>query len=895
MGNCQSLFKGRSIATAQSSDDLNSPVKNTAAQIPNENFVRQKNERKRIEVNNVANNPPDSTKKAARAQKQLAAQHLTGQEVEAIAQTMRSHFFFQFLEPQDITTVVENMSLSQFAKGQFVFQQGEPGESFYVIRSGKFEVLIGDKRKRVLKQGDLFGELALINNAPRSASIRAIEDGALWDVDRATFRELMHEVGNRQLDENRNFIRTVPLLRRLPEEQRETVSKHLVEVSFSDQQIIVQEEEQGDSIFIIKEGSVGVYQKGQEIAILGKCDFFGERAIVFNEPRSATIQALGTVRCLTLDRAGCNEYFKDELRQFIYKHMVKQSMQTHTYFRNLHDVDKYLNRAVATFQYMELDQDSIVHQIGSVEKKLVFVIDGVLEVSQNNNVKIIKKGECFGLNYLKNDIPSNMQIVGYTGLKFLIATQDSLEKQLGPLRDLPEYARRRKVITSVFLLRHLSNKQLDVLAHLLKEARYEPNSLIIQQGEFGDQLFVIKEGEVSVMKNGQEIRHMGKWDYFGERALLYDEKRSASVIAVTDVTVWTIDKKSFLQIVGPLRQALELRISLQDVNFVLSDLEILKDLGKGTFGVVKLAKHSQTGTIYAIKCINKRQVTEPKQIENIRNERAIMTELDHPFIVKYVRSFKDAHNVYLLLEYLPGGELFDAIREIGLLTRDQARFYIGCILLAIEYIHERNILYRDLKPENIMLDGDGYLKLVDFGCAKKCDTRTFTLIGTPEYLAPEVILGKGYGKSADIWAAGVCLFEFVCGPLPFGNSGDGDDGSKSPDEQQLMIFREILKAPLEFPPYVKDDDAKDILSKMLKRNPEHRLGCSDRGVAEIKEHPFFYGFDWENLLNRTLRPPLVPAGWQERIPERGVRLVPENGNSRRSSSNLNANSWDADF
>ena len=147
-----------------------------------------------------------------------------------------------------------------------------------------------------------------------------------------------------------------------------------------------------------------------------------------------------------------------------------------------------------------------------------------------------------------------------------------------------------------------------------------------------------------------------------------------------------------------------------------------------------------------------------------------------------VKTFKDREYLYFLTELCTGGELYDAIRKLGLLNREQAQFYLGSIIVAIEYLHERNIAYRDLKPENVLLDSQGYTKLIDFGCAKKMKERSYTLVGTPHYMAPEVILGKGYGLTADIWTFGIILYEFVCGPLPFGNDA----------EDQLEIFRDIL-------------------------------------------------------------------------------------------------------
>lgn len=262
--------------------------------------------------------------------------------------------------------------------------------------------------------------------------------------------------------------------------------------------------------------------------------------------------------------------------------------------------------------------------------------------------------------------------------------------------------------------------------------------------------------------------------------------------------------------------------------------------------------HRDTQTRYALKCLMKTRVIELKQERNVAMEREILLESDHLFIVMLVKTFKNSKCVYFLTELCVGGELYDAIRQLGLLSRQDTQFYLGSLVLAVEYLHSRAIAYRDLKPENILLDVRGYIKIIDFGCARKLADapggRSYTLIGTPHYMAPEMILGKGYTQMVDVWAMGVCLYEFMCGPLPFGN--DSDD--------KLDIFKDVLLGRLSFPRGLEDKDAKSLMTQLLCRSPDLRIGCSIRGFAEIKEHPFFGELDWSRLMGKELRPPLVP-------------------------------------
>lgn len=213
----------------------------------------------------------------------------------------------------------------------------------------------------------------------------------------------------------------------------------------------------------------------------------------------------------------------------------------------------------------------------------------------------------------------------------------------------------------------------------------------------------------------------------------------------------------------------------QDYSYLrLEKMVFVKKLGAGQFGKVFLVKDVERGAYFAIKCISKHQVVQNSMERIIHEERNILAAINSPFLVHFYRSFKDDHYIYFLLEYIKGCELFETIREIGLLSRNIAKFYMASLILCVEYLHIRSVIYRDLKPENVMVEGDGYLRLIDMGTAKQLKQangyRTFTIIGTPHYMAPEVMLGKGYSFAVDIWTLGVLMYEFVCGSLPYGEA-----------------------------------------------------------------------------------------------------------------------------
>jgi len=199
------------------------------------------------------------------------------------------------------------------------------------------------------------------------------------------------------------------------------------------------------------------------------------------------------------------------------------------------------------------------------------------------------------------------------------------------------------------------------------------------------------------------------------------------------------------------------------------DFDLRSTVGTGTFGrarVVKV-KGSEDRTPLALKILKKSEVLRLKQVEHVKSETKILAMIEHPFIVNLLTTFQDEKRLFLVLEFVNGGELFSHLRKEGRLPNDDARFYAGEITLAFQYLHDKNIIYRDLKPENLLLDCEGQIKITDFGFAKVVEDRTWTLCGTPEYLAPEIIQSKGHGRAVDWWALGVLIFEMLAGYPPF--------------------------------------------------------------------------------------------------------------------------------
>ncbi|XP_059450583.1 probable serine/threonine protein kinase IRE [Corylus avellana] len=310
----------------------------------------------------------------------------------------------------------------------------------------------------------------------------------------------------------------------------------------------------------------------------------------------------------------------------------------------------------------------------------------------------------------------------------------------------------------------------------------------------------------------------------------------------------------------------------------IEDFEIIKPISRGAFGRVFLARKRATGDLFAIKVLKKADMIRKNAVENILAERDILISVRNPFVVRFFYSFTCRENLYLVMEYLNGGDLYSLLRNLGCLDEDMARIYIAEVVLALEYLHSLNVIHRDLKPDNLLIGQDGHIKLTDFGLSKvglinstddlsglsvsstdflgddepksepsmkREQRQKQPVVGTPDYLAPEILLGMGHGATADWWSVGVILFELLVGIPPFNA------------ERPQQVFDNIINRDIPWPkiPEEMSNEAYDLVDKFLTENPVQRLGAT--GAREVKVHPFFKDINWDTLARQKAM--FIPA------------------------------------
>ena len=745
-------------------------------------------------------------------------------EAQTISMAIHRHSVLTDLTEDARDVIISRMQHFRLGPNELVFEQGAEGVHFFVVGSGALEVLVNGQRVNVLKSGDSFGELALLHNVPRSATVLTLEKSDLWGLDRKAFKEAVEQVNVRSYRENRSFLDSVSLFATLTPHDKDNLLTALTAQRFLPGKSIVKEGEPGDVFYIIKEGTVSCTVNGTEVRKMHKGEYFGEQALLYNTLRTATVTAEDTVRVLSVGREQLVEVLGTSLQQLLCKNSLRIAFDQNDHLNKLtHDQKEHLIEAMHMKTYLE---GHVLEAAGAeLSNILRVVLKGELRLGEVQLQMHNAIGEVPG--------PAPAALVAAVETDVAELSKKTMESLLsGELTSVLEKNESLAVLKRVSIFRGLPPEKLNRLLSVLQPHFFPDEAFIVRQGESGEALYIIDSGQVKVVKDSTVLRVLVKHGFFGERSVLTNEVRTASVIAQGPVKCLVLHRQEFLRVVDEsVSKMLAHRLELQDETVSLSQLTVVKELGKGMFGGVYAVVHKTKGTLYALKSVSRRKIRAYDLFSSLQQERQVLLEIDHVFIMKLVKTFKDDMRVYFLAELVEGMELFDVLRKLGLVNEEHTKFYACCLLLALEHLHERNIVYRDLKPENVLVDEQGYLKLVDFGTAKVLKGRTFTTIGTPHYMAPEVILGKGYGLSVDVWSLGVMLYEFLCGGVPFGE--DEDDPFK--------IYEKILRENLRWPSNIaRASKVREFVEILLSKNEALR----NSGVSQLRKHKWLTGYEW---------------------------------------------------
>ncbi|XP_078732875.1 cGMP-dependent protein kinase 1-like isoform X1 [Lampetra fluviatilis] len=580
-----------------------------------------------------------------------------------------------------------------------------------------------------------------------------------------------------------------------------------------------------------------------------------KRQAISAEPTAINVQDIGGVKLPSFPKS-------IESRE-----LIREAILDNDFMKNL-ELSQILE-VVDSMHPVEFTRGSCIIREGDVGS-LVYVMEEGRVVVTKEGVKLctMSPGKVFGELAILYNCTRTATVKAITNVR-LWAIDRQCFQTIMMRTGLIKQAEYMDFLKSVPSFQNLAEEVISKLADVIEEMHYDAGDYIIRQGASGDTFFIISKGQVNVTRQAEGVsdepellRSLGRGDWFGEMALQGEDVRTANVIAVESVTCLVIDRESFKHLIGGIEDMSTKCCEDTDSKATsevegsffsklsLCDFTAIDTLGVGGFGRVELVQlKSDVSRTFAMKILKKRHIVETRQQEHIRSEKSIMSDSHCGFIVRLYRTFRDNKYLYMLMEACLGGELWTILRDRGSFDDATTRFYTGCVLEAFSYLHSKGIIYRDLKPENLILDTRGYTKLVDFGFAKRIGLgrKTWTFCGTPEYVAPEVILNRGHDVSADYWSLGILMYELLTGSPPFSGA--------DPMKTYNIILRGIDM--VEFPKRIPKN-AAILIKKLCRDNPTERLGNMKNGVRDIQKHKWFEGFNWEGLRKGTLTPPIIP-------------------------------------
>lgn len=800
---------------------------------------------------------------------------------------------------QNTEMLLEHMQYFEFRREECVVRQADPGRYFFVIDSGEADVLVSGSRVASMGPGATFGGIALLYNCPRTATVTATTDTlGVWGFDGTIFRHVLKCHGLSKAAENRKFLTEIRAFDNLPARHKHRLAElPMVPESFTAGARVVSQGEIAPAIYFVKKGDLDVMRGGQfdqtgtllggeKVARMGPGDVFGVKSAFYNAPRGTSIIAVTNVEMVCIPLKNLRDVLGEDIGRALHRSFVDSVLRRLPFVAHL-----TLKQRSELVHAIEIAPYGLGETLPESDTLVVVVVSGsITAVSQDPThggvTTRLEHGACCLVEDLANitgpegciPIPvprPNGVRVCEEGTQLATLTRAGLASALeiigisvpGGTEFAAAHLRNMVLVKRVNLLKDLSEEQIHNLVSSLQQQVVPFGTKVIIEGEAGDSFYLLSKGDVRVLQHEQEVGTLHAGDCFGERALVLDEARSATVEVTSEFAdLWVADKETFLSLITEnMRQTLVNNIKLKGTAVTLKHLVHERFLGQGGFGSVRLVSHKFTAVRYALKRVKK---TSEQVEKDVRRECAILQRVKHGFLLQLARTFETAGSIYILTELITGGSLYDQLGRMGVLTRKQCQFYIGALALVMEVVHEQNIVYRDLKPENVMLDTQGYPKLIDFGLAKSLETesRCFTLVGTVFYMAPEVITGKGYGMDCDMWSVGVMMYEMVCGCLPFG------DGCHHDQE----ILSSVLQDPLTFPSRYNDSAGKRLMQGLLNKNPEQRLGAGLDGWEDVKAAKFFTAGVKGNLFyqiaGREFPAPCVPRE-EQFIDERDLTQV----------------------
>jgi len=797
-----------------------------------------------------------------------------------LKETLNKYYMFTSFADEDMHKVIEYMHPLMANEGDVLMRKGDFGEALFCIQSGSMNIVVDNEIIKEFSAGDCFGELTQSYNGANSAYMTVTSNSLLWALDLKVYRHITSLSAAHKTLSLCSFLRSCSYLDTLSNDNILQYIAVIEEITYDNQKVID---------FQQLQNPLNSQETPSQISVKGA---------------GFCIVQTGKVRCRQTRSNG---------REF--------------------DLITFYPGDCFSVTISDIEHSIGIHNTSGDSRVVEGQVSRVF-ISDSSNTVILYTPDNIYYTTLWNaseQIQERIRVQVLRSLQLLGSLREDQMTSLCSVMTLKSY------VAGELLL---SLGQIDDRLYLLESGEVSVGILLnnegsdqVEEGSVTDATIVLNGNTAMSMRPDHisELVRLSPLEFFGERSLIEEHPSETCVRAVTPVQCWILKRDDFFEVLLEMdakhtremeeKKALERQIEQKKAEMItynLDDLEFQQIIGVGNFGRVRVVRHKQSGKLFAAKCMNKLNIVLANQQSTIIREKNLLREcIVCPFIIDFVQTFAGKDTIDLMMELAPGGELWSCIYERGnLIPRNAAGgfqlgpviFYAANIIIALEFLRSKKIAYRDIKPENLLLDSRGYLKLVDFGFAKVIPFtndqgvlchKTYTMCGTPDYVAPEVVLQTGYDSAVDIWALGCLIFEMYTLRTPFQHENTAQvfhnmiswtmkrtplfplrnrskstsrgvsgrfliDSTASPMSQASqgstssrmsvgsgtsLVEMDFDKAELEV-----------IVSKLMDNNPVLRLGCHHkRGLDDIKQHSFFEEVIWDELIQRNMTPPYVPV------------------------------------
>ena len=806
---------------------------------------------------------------------------LVNQETrQQLLKELLTHPVLTHLGSDDQHALIDALQYYESGPNEHLYEAGMPSSHLYFLSAGTVVLHSKTNEKLLTKSGQIFGEQALFGTA-HFESACTLDATTFWMLNADILQSALNRLRLRYLREAKAALKACGLDYYLAPSELSQMASELLPFKYQQGTKIRVEGEISEVLYFLASGSATILKEDCLVHVLTAGEYFGEQAILHGGVWNVSIEALENIQCYGIKHSSLKRALGSCYDQVLYRNWIASSLEECAGLQS------------------QLTHNSLLHLIDSMHIQTYGQVLISAGTARGEKLWVLLRGN------VKTQAGSSYQAV--LGVEDLLSEEplgcyeqdvlsDSGEILVAEIGRLEFFECLGRVSSSfdpsrVLLFADLSPEVKTQLKDQAELQVYSSGQVLISEGTQARYLLVIKSGSVRITRSGKYLRTLSRFDSIGERHLLLSRSSWTTATAEVDTECWAFTA-SVAPLVSEVTRA-DLSNEVQSEALALADLMCVQTLDSGQFGCVCYALSSKPAE-YAVKCISRRRIESGKFQHDLLNERDVLLRVNHPMCVKLYRTLKDEENIYFLMEYVNGELLHDVLFNLGQCTDMMAKFYLGCLVQIFEHLHARDIVYRDLKPENLMVDYRGFLKLIDFGSAKVVTDRTHTILGTPQFMAPEIVLGKAYSSAADLWSLGVVLYDLLCGGVPWGEG----------QEDVFLVFQQVLSAPLTFPDFVSQDSpARSLITQLLTRDPKARAS-----LQEVKNHEFMTGVDYESLRPGLCSPPYLPkpANWNKAI--RAAHLHPKTWSQELQKAKLDetlelpvsrpgvyAEGWDHDF